>query len=167
MTDDPRWVRTDMDWAVVPWGLKKICEYIQKEYSPEGGILVTENGCAVKDDDVNVAQNDTFRVKYFRAYLAQVHKAIEGGADVRGYFAWSLMDNFEWALGYSKRFGICHVDYETQKRTPKASAKFISSLIKSNALEIDEKELAATDFVMIEKGTGLASAKDNPDVPKE
>merc|ERR1712176_1111978 len=109
----------------------------------------------------------TFRVNYFRRYLAQVHKAIQGGADVRGYFAWSLMDNFEWSLGYSKRFGICHVDYKTQKRTPTASAKFISEVIKANALDIDEEDLAASDFVMIEKGTGLMSAKDNPDLPKE
>jgi len=167
MTDDPRWARTDMEWAVVPWGLKKMCEFIQQEYSPEGGIIVTENGCAVKDDDVAAAQNDTFRVNYYRDYLAQLHRAIEGGADVRGYFAWSLMDNFEWALGYSKRFGICHVDYATQKRTPKASAKFMTKVIKANALEIDESDLAASEFVMIEQGTGLLSAKDNPDLPKE
>jgi beta-galactosidase len=167
LTDDPRWPRTDMDWAVVPWGLKKMCEYIQKEYSPEGGIIVTENGCAVKDDDVSMAQNDIFRVKYYRGYIAQLHKAIQGGIDVRGYFAWSLMDNFEWALGYSKRFGMCHVDYATQKRTPKASAKFFSGVVQNNALEIDETELAASDFAMIQDGSGVMSAKDNPDLPKE
>jgi len=167
LTDDPRWARTDMKWAVVPWGLKHMCEYIQKEYSPKGGILVTENGCAVADDDVEVAKNDTFRVNYYRDYIAQMHKAIENGADVRAYFAWSLMDNFEWALGYSKRFGICHVDYQSQTRTPKASAKFFSDVIKKNALEISAEDLAKTDFVMIEPGTGLASEKDNPDAPKE
>merc|ERR1712187_465158 len=151
LTDDPRWDRTDMQWAVVPWGLKHLCEFVHREYSPEGGIIITENGCAVQDDDVSVAQNDTFRVNYFRTYLAQVHKAIQGGADVRGYFAWSLMDNFEWALGYSKRFGICHVDYKTQKRTPKSSAHFMSAVIAANALTIDEADLLASDFVMIEK----------------
>merc|ERR1712050_764740 len=96
--------------------------------SPEGGILVTENGCAVAYDDVEVAKNDTPRVNYYRDYIAQLHKAIQNGADVRAYFAWSLMDNFEWALGYSKRFGIVHVDYETQKRTPKASARMLSEV---------------------------------------
>jgi len=150
ITSDPCWEHTDMGWAVVPWGLKRLCEFIQERYSPEGGIIVTENGCAVQDDDVSAAQNDSFRVNYFRDYLAQLHKAISGGADVRGYFAWSLMDNFEWALGYSKRFGICHVDYATQKRTPKASAKFYSKVIKANAVEIDEAVLAASDFVKID-----------------
>eukprot|EP00438_Fugacium_kawagutii_P036806 Skav208759 [mRNA] locus=scaffold1871:315200:324784:- [translate_table: standard] len=108
MIDDPRWGRTDMDWGVVPWGLKHMCEYIQKMYEPEGprsrlrGILVTENGCAVADDDVKAAKNDTFRVEFYQGtccYVAQLHKAIEAGCDVRAYFAWSLMDNFEWALG--------------------------------------------------------------------
>merc|ERR1711862_448434 len=93
-------------WAVVPWGLRRMLEYCQKEYPTPGGIFVTENGCAVKEDDVESAKNDTFRVEYFQGYIAQVHQAIQSGADVRGYFAWSLMDNFEWAHGYSKRFGI-------------------------------------------------------------
>lgn len=167
LTDDPRWLRTDMNWAVVPWGLKSMCEYIQREYQPEGGIIVTENGCAVPDDDVEKAKQDTFRVNYYRDYIAQLHEAIKNGADVRGYFAWSLMDNFEWALGYSKRFGMCHVDYETQVRTPKASALFISGVIKANALKISKEQLAATHFVMIEEGQGLASAKDNPDNPEK
>merc|ERR1712060_126809 len=100
-------------------------------------------------------------------YIAQLHKAITNGADVRGYFAWSLMDNFEWSLGYSKRFGIVHVDYRTMERTPKDSAKWFSRVISKNAVEIDAADLAATAFVMIEKGTGVMSAKDNPDLPKE
>eukprot|EP00913_Durusdinium_trenchii_P017721 g16654.t1 len=112
LIDDPRWPRTDMDWGVVPWGLKHMCEYIQFA----GGIVVTENGCAVPDDDVNAAKKDDFRVEFYQGYIAQLHKAIDSGCDVRGYFAWSLMDNFEWALGYSKRFGMVHIDYDTQKR---------------------------------------------------
>merc|ERR1719284_1138099 len=96
---------------------------------------------------------DRFRVNYFQMYLTQMHKAIQNGADVRGYFAWSLMDNFEWALGYSKRFGIVHVDYQTQKRTPKASANMIAEVARSNALRLPVSVLRASDFVAIEHGT--------------
>ena len=159
LTDDPSWLRTDMGWPVVPWGLSRLCEYIQREYHPEGGIWVTENGCAVQDDDVEKAKQDTFRVNYYRDYIAQLHRAIGRGADVRAYFAWSLMDNFEWALGYSKRFGLCHVDYKTQVRTPKASAWFISDVIQKNALKISAEDLKKTDFVMIEGASSSAKGE--------
>lgn len=162
LIDDPRWGRTDMDWGVVPWGLKHMCEYIQKEYSPIGGMLVTENGCAVADDDVAVAQNDSFRVEFFQGYLAQLHEAIQGGADIRAYFAWSLLDNFEWALGYGKRFGIVHVDYATQKRTPKASAQMLSEVARTNVLRLPSRMLRASSFDMIEPGAGRKTTKDAP-----
>ena len=74
-----------------------------------GGVIITENGCAVAEDSVQVAVNDEFRAQYFRDYLIEVHAAIALGADVRGYFAWSLLDNFEWALGYTKRFACSHI----------------------------------------------------------
>eukprot|EP00929_Paragymnodinium_shiwhaense_P027966 TRINITY_DN1629_c0_g1_i2.p1 TRINITY_DN1629_c0_g1~~TRINITY_DN1629_c0_g1_i2.p1 ORF type:complete len:528 (-),score=123.95 TRINITY_DN1629_c0_g1_i2:527-2110(-) len=141
---DDSWEKTDMGWDVVPWGLKEVLVYIQKKYQPKGGIVVTENGCAVKEDTEADALADTFRVNYFRMYIAQVHEAIQEGADVRGYFAWSLMDNFEWALGYSKRFGIIRVDYETQKRTPKDSARLISACARDNALTISAEKLRAS-----------------------
>ena len=70
--------------------------------------------------------------KRLREHLRAIRAALEQGVDLRGYFVWSLLDNFEWALGYSKRFGIVHVDFETQRRTPKASARFYSSVIASN-----------------------------------
>lgn len=162
LIDDPRWGRSDMDWGVVPWGLKHMCEYIQKEYQPQGGILVTENGCAVADDDVQVAKYDAFRVDFYQGYIAQMHRAIQAGADVRGYFAWSLMDNFEWALGYSKRFGMVHIDYETQQRTPKQSALFFSEIVKSNKLILPASALEESDFVMIEDGAGRKTTKDAP-----
>eukprot|EP00933_Yihiella_yeosuensis_P050302 TRINITY_DN48077_c0_g1_i1.p1 TRINITY_DN48077_c0_g1~~TRINITY_DN48077_c0_g1_i1.p1 ORF type:complete len:558 (-),score=146.61 TRINITY_DN48077_c0_g1_i1:328-2001(-) len=162
LTDDPRWGRTDMDWGVVPWGLKHMCEYIQRFYSPAGGILVTENGCAVPDDDVTAAQQDTFRVEFLQGYIAQMHKAIQAGADVRGYFAWSLLDNFEWALGYSKRFGIVHVDYATQQRTPKASAKMMTDICKTNRMRLPIRVLQSSNFVMIEPGTARKTTKDAP-----
>merc|ERR1711972_428727 len=97
--------------------------------------------------NVTIAMADTFRVNYFKMYLAQVHEAIQEGADVRGYFAWSLMDNFEWALGYTKRFGIIHVDYETQVRTKKASAMLISNLARTNTLKVPAPLAAKSDFV--------------------
>merc|ERR1712137_1216854 len=122
----------------------------------------TENGCAVADDDVKVAENDTFRVEFLQGYIAQLHKTIQKGADVRGYFAWSLLDNFEWALGYSKRFGMVHVDYTTQKRTPKASAKMMAEVARTNALRIPVRVLDASDFVAIEKGSACKTTKDAP-----
>eukprot|EP00927_Polykrikos_kofoidii_P062154 TRINITY_DN56974_c0_g1_i1.p1 TRINITY_DN56974_c0_g1~~TRINITY_DN56974_c0_g1_i1.p1 ORF type:complete len:511 (-),score=57.82 TRINITY_DN56974_c0_g1_i1:183-1649(-) len=143
---DPAWEKTDMGWDVVPWGLGRMLMYLHRTYAPRGGIWVTENGCAVKEDDAESACNDEFRVRYFQGYIAQVHKAIQDGADVRGYFAWSLMDNFEWGLGYSKRFGIVRVDYATLDRTPKASAALMRSLAETNVLKLQQQVPDASSF---------------------
>jgi beta-glucosidase len=80
------------------------------------------------------AVNDTFRANYLKSCIAAMHRAIAQGADVRGYFAWSFLDNYEWSYGYSKRFGLVWVDYETQERVPKSSAQFLSEIIQTNAL---------------------------------
>ena len=77
---------------------------------------------------------DDRRIDYLRAHLGAVHAAIEKGADIRGYYHWSLLDNFEWALGYAKRFGLVHVDYDTLARTPKDSAWWYRDVVKANAL---------------------------------
>jgi len=159
--DDPRWARTDMKWSVVPWGLKHLCECIQRRYSPAGGIIIMENGCAVKEESVAAAENDTLRVEYLRSYLAQLHKAIQGGVDVRGYFVWSFMDNYEWHHGYTKRFGIVHVDYTTQERTVKASAKFLSEVARTNALRVSSRELAASDFRPLAEREGERAPADS------
>lgn len=132
----PAWEQTHMGWDVVPWGLCKLLLHIQSTYAPKGGILITENGCAVDEPTVAAAVSDTFRVRFYQMYLSQVHRAIQAGADVRAYFAWSMMDNFEWSHGYTKRFGIVHVDYATQVRTPKASAKTLATVWRTNVLEI-------------------------------
>ncbi|CAM9954347.1 unnamed protein product [Sphacelaria rigidula] len=137
-SSDPSWEKTDMDWAIVPWGFRKLLLWIQNRYSPKGGIIVTENGTAVKEPTVEVAVDDKARISYYQGYVAAMHEAIEQGADVRGYYAWSFMDNFEWAYGYSKRFGLIHVDYETLKRTPKASSKWYKKVIASNQVEVEE-----------------------------
>jgi beta-glucosidase len=80
--------------------------------------------------------DDPLRIAYYRDHLDAALDAIERGVDVRGYFAWSLLDNFEWNHGYSKRFGIVHVDYETQRRTPKQSARFYSEVIRSRGANL-------------------------------
>ncbi len=124
---------TQMGWNRVPETLTYCLTESQKRYSPPK-IYVTENGCAydypVEADGVH----DVQRVEFYRSYLDGVLDAIDQGANVQGYFAWSLMDNFEWAEGYRPRFGIVHVDYETQVRTPKDSALFLRDTIQANGL---------------------------------
>mmetsp|Transcript_54709 Transcript_54709/g.116253 ORF Transcript_54709/g.116253 Transcript_54709/m.116253 type:complete len:480 (-) Transcript_54709:342-1781(-) len=132
MSSDPSWAKTDMGWNVVPFGFRKLVEWIHARYDPTGGIIVTENGCAVHEPTKEMALKDEFRIKYYHDYLTELQRAVDSGVDVRGYFAWSMMDNFEWAFGYSKRFGLHHVDYETLKRSPKASARWFTLVVKAN-----------------------------------
>lgn len=126
------WQFTNMKWAVVPWGCRKLLEWIDKRYDhPE--IIITENGCSYDSEE-----HDPERIAFYKGYLEACHEAIQNGVNLKGYFAWSLMDNFEWALGYSKRFGMVHVDYQTLKRTPKSSAKWYSQVIQDNGLTDSE-----------------------------
>jgi beta-glucosidase len=126
---------TEMDWEVYPEGLYKTLGRLWFDYDFPA-IFVTENGAAFVDRvGVDGEVDDPSRVAYFQDHLEQVHRAIEAGIPVKGYFAWSLMDNFEWGFGYSKRFGLIHVDYETQKRTLKSSAKWYRETVKQNAVE--------------------------------
>lgn len=98
-------------------------------------LLITENGAAYDDyADPEGAVHDPERVAYLDAHLAAVRRAIDDGADVRGYFLWSLLDNFEWAYGYGKRFGIVHVDFASQRRTPKDSAHWYAEVIARGGL---------------------------------
>jgi beta-glucosidase len=100
------------------------------------GIYITENGCS-SDDVLTPAGRveDTDRVMYLRNHLTQLHRVAVEGYPIKGYFLWSLLDNFEWADGYSKRFGIHYVDFKTQKRTPKLSAEWYRDVIATNAVE--------------------------------
>ena len=102
-------------------------------------LYVTENGAAFFDPPVAIdgEVNDPNRIHYFREHLRAVHRAMTNGADMRGYFAWSLMDNLEWSLGFAKRFGIIHVDFATQKRTIKASGRYYSKVIETNGGSLD------------------------------
>ncbi len=118
---DPDQPITDMGWEVFPDGLAELLRRLHTDYSLPP-IYIMENGAAYKDHVIEDRVADVERTAYLRAHIAAVGDALETGVDVRGYFVWSLLDNFEWAEGYSKRFGIVHVDYETQRRTIKDSA---------------------------------------------
>jgi len=124
---------TEMGWPVVPTGFTDILTRIQRDYSPKT-LYITENGCAMADELVDGAVDDPRRVAYYRRHLIAVRRAIDEGTPVKGFFAWSLMDNFEWGWGYSKRFGIVYVNYATQQRIPKASAHFYKQVIAANAV---------------------------------
>ena len=126
---------TDIGWPVTPHGIKDLVLRIHREWPGVKAMYITENGCAYGDGpDANGVVNDERRVDYLRAHLSEVSKAIEEGAPVRGYFAWSLLDNYEWAEGYSQRFGIIHVEYATQRRTIKASGYEYRKIIARNAV---------------------------------
>jgi beta-glucosidase len=134
---DVRFVRpegdyTAMDWEIYPRGFYNLIMRIHRDYAP-ATIYITENGAAFDDpvaEDGKV--HDADRQKFLEGYISEVSHAIEDGAPVKGYFVWSLMDNFEWAYGYSKRFGIIHVDYDTLKRTFKQSADWYSKVTREN-----------------------------------
>ena len=123
---------TETGWEVFPRGLTDTLVWIRSRY---GDIpqYVTENGAAFYDPPAAPSGRvaDPLRIHYYRSHLRAVHAAIAQGVDVRGYFAWSLLDNLEWSLGYSKRFGLVHVNFETLERTPKDSAKFYADVVAS------------------------------------
>jgi beta-glucosidase len=129
-----------MGWAVEPDALRRLLERIAGDY-PGTPLLITDNGAAyptgpVADDGApgGVRVPDIDRVRYLDGHLRAVHQAIEAGVELRGYLVWSLMDNYEWAEGYRKRFGIVYVDYRTQRRLLKDSAHWYRDVIKRNGL---------------------------------
>ena len=126
--------KTDMGWEVYPHGLYEIVMRITKDYN-RPVIEITENGCAYGDaPNQRGIDNDTRRIAFYSSYLRELAQAIKQGADVRGFHAWSLLDNFEWAEGFSKRFGLVYVDFKTQQRTVKASGHWFAKVAGSNAL---------------------------------
>jgi len=129
--------RTMMQWSVDSTGLYDVLARMGREY-PNLPLVVAENGAAYDDYlDPNGRIRDPERIDYLRAHLAEVNRAIADGVDVRGYFVWSLLDNFEWAHGYSRRFGIVYVDFATQRRWLKDSAYWFASVAGANALPAD------------------------------
>ena len=134
---------TDMGWEVQPEGLTRLLTRLQQDYAgPRATALyVTENGAAYPDQVAPDGQvHDPDRIAYIETHLRAVAAAITAGADVRGYFLWSLLDNFEWALGYSKRFGIVHVDYGTQERTIKSSGRWYARAVAEHGLPAAEPD---------------------------
>ena len=129
--------KTDMGWELYPQGLFEILERVNRDYQPRQ-LMVTENGASYADGpDENGRVPDQRRIDYLQTHIYQIWLAIQAGIPVNGYLVWSLMDNFEWARGYSQRFGIIHVDYKTQKRTVKDSAQWYRDVIKRNGLSVD------------------------------
>ena len=120
--------RTAMDWEVHAPAFEEILTRINRDYKPKE-IYITENGSAWDDEIVSGEINDEERISYLQSHLDAMFAAQKQGAPIRGYFAWSFMDNFEWAYGYDKRFGLVYVDYKTQKRTPKKSALYYRELL--------------------------------------
>ncbi len=125
---------TDMGWEIYPQGIRELLTRLHG-YDTFPSFYITENGCAMPDIDLDGEfVNDQDRVSYFREHLTELNAAITNGVPIRGYFAWSLFDNFEWAHGYAKRFGLVRVNYETLERTPKASALWYRDVIAANAV---------------------------------
>ncbi|MEX0426839.1 glycoside hydrolase family 1 protein [Nocardioides sp. DS6] len=124
---------TGMDWEIQPEGLTRLLVRLRDDYAVPP-VYITENGAAYEDVLTGGAVHDPERRDYLAQHLRAVHDALEAGVDVRGYFAWSLLDNFEWAYGYGQRFGIVHVDYDTQVRTPKDSALWYAEVAATNRL---------------------------------
>ena len=131
---DRRVVHTDMGWPITPEGFTELLVRLHTDYSDLPPIYITENGCAYDDPLIEGRCADPRRIEYLDLHLRALRDAMDAGVDVRGYYQWSLMDNFEWALGYDMRFGLVHVDFETMERTPRDSAHWYREVIKRNDL---------------------------------
>jgi beta-glucosidase len=134
LMDIPGYERNDFGWPIIPAGFTELLMTMQSRYGDKlPPITITENGGAFNEQpDESGRVNDQRRINYVSTHLAAIKDAIDAGVDVRGYFHWSLMDNFEWSEGYSQRFGMVHIDYKTQKRTPKDSYAWYRDLIASH-----------------------------------
>jgi beta-glucosidase len=123
-------------WEIYPEGIYELLKRIWKDYQPKCDMMITENGIPVPDGlDFDGHVRDERRIRYLRNHLAQVQRAIEEEVPIKGYFHWSLMDNFEWAHGYGQRFGLVYVDFKTQERIIKDSGLWFSRVIKENGFE--------------------------------
>jgi beta-glucosidase len=133
---DPGWSRTEMGWGVHPKGLKLLLLRL-RGICGDLPIYVTENGCAFKDvPDGHGYVDDAGRIRYLASHIQSAYEALQAGVNLRGYYVWSLMDNFEWANGYGPRFGIVRVDYPTLARIPKRSAQWYREVIARNGVDV-------------------------------
>jgi len=129
----PGYPKTDFGWPVVPDGLRELLVLMHRRYPAMPPVMITENGCSYgTGPDAHGVVDDQARIDYLDGHLRAVAAAVEEGVDVRGYYCWSLMDNFEWTEGYTQRFGLVHVDYETQVRTPKRSFDWYADLVRAH-----------------------------------
>ncbi len=132
---------TDMDWEIHPPSFGKLLRRLNDDYNFPA-LMITENGAAMPDQKrIGNQINDQDRIDYLRRHIAQVHSAIDNGVPIVGYLAWSLFDNFEWAWGYTGRFGLVEVNFETLERIPKLSADWFSSVISSNEISIPAADM--------------------------
>jgi len=131
----PNYWHADGNWLkLTPQIMYWATRFSKENYAPKE-IYITENGCGYDDEPVVGGEVvDLHRREFLRLYLGELHRAIGEGVPVRGYFVWSFLDNFEWNDGYTRRFGIVHVDFATQRRTPKLSARYFSGIIRQNGL---------------------------------
>ena len=131
--DTPPSPQTDMGWPITPEGLHDLVLRVARDWPELGEIIITENGAAYPEGpDADGEVHDQRRIDYLTSHLEALGRACEEGAPVSRYYAWSLMDNFEWAEGYAKRFGLIHVDFDTLVRTPKQSARVYATIIETN-----------------------------------
>jgi beta-glucosidase len=130
----PSWGRTEMNWGINPMGIKDEILYVKNNYgNPD--LYICENGCAMPDvPDKNGFVMDWDRIGYLRSHLYALYEAIQAGVNLKGFFAWSIFDNFEWERGNGQCFGLVRVDYETLKRIPKQSAYWFQNVISSNSI---------------------------------
>ena len=152
--------KTDFGWPVVPGALREWLVMIRARYRAAlPPVMITESGCSYNmGPDENGVVDDQARIDYLAAHLAAVATAIQRGVDVRGYYTWSLLDNFEWAEGYTQRFGLVYVDYETQERIPKRSFDWYRELIAAH-------ENASTERRRVTLGSAPARSVALADVP--
>jgi beta-glucosidase len=127
---------TDFNWEVYPEGIYRVLKWASESYG-HPDIYITENGASYGEGpDESGRVRDDRRVSFLRRYFEAARRAVSEGVKLKGYFVWSIMDNFEWGEGFSQRFGIVHVDYATQKRTPKDSALWYRGVIASNGADL-------------------------------
>jgi beta-glucosidase len=155
--------RTTMGWAIVPEAFYDLLRELGTE-APSLALYVTENGCAAEDYvDPQGEVNDFERIAYLRSHLEAAARAVADGVDLRGYFVWSLLDNFEWAWGYQKRFGLVFVDFSTQRRVPKRSSRFYAELARTGVIpaaphaSLTRPQAPHADLVDTSRETGLRS----------
>jgi beta-glucosidase len=132
----PGYPHTAFDWPITPQAMRFSAKFLHERYQLP--LVITENGLSCRDAvSVDGVVHDVTRIDFTRSYLCALRQAIQEGADVRGYFHWSILDNFEWAAGYRERFGLIHVDFDTFERTPKRSAHWYGQVCRTNGRTLD------------------------------